>query len=184
MAMSDFRRNKLIYVFKAFFDVDNSGAIDQQDFCLAAERICRVHGWTVNEGKGAEVLQRLLDVWEALKRADSNSDGSVDQNEWCTMWETYAKGGNDSQEWQDKYRDFYFSIMDTSGEGTIELDEFAAVNKRDDVSDKDCSEAFKLLSKNNSSIVNSSTFAQLWKEFFTSDDPSAPGNFIYGKLKF
>lgn len=31
------------------------------------------------------------------------------------MWETYAKGGNDSQEWQDKYRDFYFSIMDTSG---------------------------------------------------------------------
>jgi hypothetical protein len=63
MAMSDFRRNKLIYVFKAFFglftflitrfqlmmlssfvakcflpiDVDNSGAIDQQDFRLAAE---------------------------------------------------------------------------------------------------------------------------------------------------
>ena len=63
MAMSDFRRSKLVYVFKAFFglftfphntisindvifsrrktsppiDVDNSGAIDQQDFRLAAE---------------------------------------------------------------------------------------------------------------------------------------------------
>lgn len=39
----------------------------------------------------------------------------VDQIEWCAMWEAYAKGENDYQEWQDKYRDFYFSIMDTSG---------------------------------------------------------------------
>jgi hypothetical protein len=38
-----------------------------------------VHGWSVNEGKGAQVLQRLLDVWEALKKADSNSDGTVRQ---------------------------------------------------------------------------------------------------------
>lgn len=59
MPLSNFRRNKLIYVFKAFFgknlsrehislvlmhvplfgliDVDNSGAIDQEDFRLAAE---------------------------------------------------------------------------------------------------------------------------------------------------
>lgn len=41
------------------------------------QRTCRVHGWNVNEGKGAQVLQRLMDVWETLKRADSNSDGSV-----------------------------------------------------------------------------------------------------------
>jgi hypothetical protein len=39
----------------------------------------------------------------------------VDQKEWCAMWEAYAKGETDYQEWQDKYRDFYFSIMDTSG---------------------------------------------------------------------
>lgn len=31
----------------------------------------------MNEGKGAQVLQRLLDVWEALKRADADNDGSV-----------------------------------------------------------------------------------------------------------
>lgn len=41
------------------------------------QRTCRVHGWNVNEGKGAQVLQRLMDVWETLKRADANSDGSV-----------------------------------------------------------------------------------------------------------
>ena len=38
----------------------------------------------------------------------------VDQEEWCAMWENYAKKG-ESQEWQEKYREYFFSIMDTSG---------------------------------------------------------------------
>lgn len=110
----------------------------------------------------------MQQIWLLLQKNVSK----VDQKEWCAMWEAYAKGETDYQEWQDKYRDFYFSIMDTSGwrefsrsfveycllimsclfwilsgEGTIELDEFAAVNRRNDVSDNDCSEAFKLMSK-------------------------------------
>lgn len=151
------------------------------------------------------------------------------------MWDSYAKGGNGYQEWQEKYRDFFFSIMDTSGwkintqmiyfrlvwltiivllgEGTIEEDEFKAINSREDVTPSECSEAYKQMSKvsrprtvfsfclssiafskkktdvlvcyrQNNTVINSAVFAQLWKEFFTSDDPSVPGNFIYGKLKY
>merc|ERR1711955_65786 len=57
MAMSDFRRKKLLYVFSNFFDVDNSGGIDDKEFTAAAERLCRVHGWSLQEGKGASVLK-------------------------------------------------------------------------------------------------------------------------------
>lgn len=47
----------------------------------------------------------------------------VDQEEWCAMWGSYAKGdGNASHEWQEKYRDFFFSIMDTSGWDNTNLD--------------------------------------------------------------
>lgn len=85
------------------------------------------------------------------------------------MWDSYAKGGNGYQEWQEKYRDFFFSIMDTSGwkintqriyfrlvwltiivllgEGTIEEDEFKAINSREDVTPSECSEAYKQMSK-------------------------------------
>ena len=63
------------------------------------------------------------------------------------MWENYAKGGEGSQDWQDKYRDFFFSIMDTSGEGTIEENEFTAANLRADITADECSEAYKNLSQ-------------------------------------
>lgn len=32
--------------------------------------------------------------------------------------------------------------------------------------------------------VSREQFAELWKEFFSTEDPNAPGNFIFGNLKF
>jgi len=152
MPMSDFRRKKLIYVFKTYFDVDNSGAIDQHDFELAAERMCRIRNWDVNEGKGAETHQRFLKVWDVLKGADTDSDGSVDEDEWCAMWEDYANGKRADLEWQDLYRDFIFQIIDTSSEGTIEENEFIVVNTRGGVSRDDCVTAYNKLTKVRSSL--------------------------------
>lgn len=181
--MSDFRRSKLIFVFKTFFDLDNSGSIDQEDFKLYAERVCKTHGWTVNEGKGAVAYQRVMSIWDALKKVDADGDGTVDQEEWCTMWNNLAQGQG-SQEWQEKYRDLIFSQIDTSGEGTIEEDEFTAVVTKYGAVASDSSEAFNRMTKNKSVTVDAALFARLWNEFFSSDDPSAPGNFIFGRLTF
>jgi len=32
--------------------------------------------------------------------------------------------------------------------------------------------------------VTREKFADLWKQYFCSDDPSVPGNFIFGKTSF
>jgi Ca2+-binding EF-hand superfamily protein len=185
MAMSDFRRKKLLYVFSTFFDVDNSGGIDDKDFATAAERLCRVHGWNVSEGKGAEVLKRLLGIWEALRQGDSDGDNEVDKDEWCALWEDFAKqNGGPSQQWQQLYKDLIFDLHDSSGDGSIGEDEFTTVNTRGDVTASDCKEAFSKISKNNSVEVTRDVYTQLWKEYFTSDDVNTPGNFIFGKLNF
>lgn len=42
------------------------------------------------------------------------TERQVDQEEWCTMWDGLAKGQS-QQEWQEKYRDVVFSLIDTSG---------------------------------------------------------------------
>ena len=94
----------------------------------------------------------------------------------------------------------------STGEGTIEVDEFTAVNVKYGASADDCAEAFKRISKvrcilirsfkmkfvinrwsalaQNNPVVTSTVFAQLWTEFFTSDDPNVPGTFIFGRLSF
>jgi len=104
------------------------------------KRVCKTHGWTVNEGKGAVAYQRVMSIWDALKKVDADGDGTVirsqsfntilmtecfmdcqvDQEEWCTMWNNLAQGQG-SQEWQEKYRDVIFSQIDTSGTIQIKL---------------------------------------------------------------
>jgi len=112
--MSDFRRKKLLYVFSTFFDVDNSGGIDDKEFTAAAERLCRVHGWTVNEGKGAAVLKSLLDIWGAIHQGDTDGDDQVDKDEWCNLFKNGC-----TEPWQQKYKDLIFDLHDTSGETAI-----------------------------------------------------------------
>merc|ERR1712071_550888 len=114
MAMSDFRRKKLLYVFSTFFDVDNSGGIDDKEFTAAAERLCRVHGWTVNEGKGAAVLKSLLDIWGAIHQGDPDGDDQVDKDEWCNLFKNGC-----TEPWQQKYKDLIFDLHDTSGDGSV-----------------------------------------------------------------
>merc|ERR1712071_449561 len=109
MAMSDFRRKKLLYVFSTFFDVDNSGGIDDKEFTAAAERLCRVHGWTVNEGKGAAVLKSLLDIWGAIHQGDTDGDDQVDKDEWCNLFKNGC-----TEPWQQKYKDLIFDLPATT----------------------------------------------------------------------
>lgn len=41
------------------------------------QRLCRVHGWSLKEGKGADVLKGLLDIWDALRQGDTDGDDQV-----------------------------------------------------------------------------------------------------------
>jgi len=179
MAMSDFRRKKLLYVFSNFFDVDNSGGIDDKEFTAAAERLCRVHGWSLQEGKGASVLKTLLDIWGALRQGDTDGDNQVDKEEWCTLWQNGC-----TAPWQLKYKDLIFDLHDTSGDGSIGEDEFIAVNAMADVTADDCKQAFKKLTNNGSVDLTRDAYTKLFQEYFASDDVNAAGNFIFGRSKF
>jgi len=179
MAMSDFRRKKLLYVFSTFFDVDNSGGIDDKEFTAAAERLCRVHGWSLKEGKGADVLKGLLDIWDALRQGDTDGDDQVDTEEWCTLWKNGC-----SEPWQLKYKDLIFDLHDTSGDGSIGEDEFVAVNAMGDVTADDCKAAFKKLTSNGSGELTRDAYTKLFNEYFVSDDVNAAGNYIFGRSKF
>lgn len=99
---------------------------------------------------------------------------------------------------------FMFDLEDASTDGTIDAQEFAIVCSSYGLDTKECEEAFAKMSKvsltNAKSIskyleINQSStqgaievtrdeFAILWREYFSSDEPSAAGNFIFGKTSF
>jgi len=182
MSISEFRKKKLLHVFNVFFDENNSGTIDEKDFDIAVVKITKLRNWAADGPEVAHIRQTLTQVWESLKEgADQDHDGVISIEEWCGMW---ANGDMSNQLWQQQYLDFFFELEDTSGDGTIDLEEFVKLFANYGISKDECSEAFNRLSKNNAVEVTKPEFAKLWHEYFTSDNPDAPGNCIFGKSKF
>ncbi|XP_068617709.1 sarcoplasmic calcium-binding proteins II, V, VI, and VII-like [Battus philenor] len=182
--LSDFRKKKLLYLFNKFFDSNNSGSVDKNDFELAAEKISKQRGWKSGDAQYKETLSALLKIWEGLQSvADADKDGQVTADEWVSMWEAFAKNPSSAYDWQSQYCSFIFKLEDASGDGAIDSEEFSSVYASFGLSKDDAVSAFNKMSKGKSS-VSWTEFQELWKEYFVTDDPNAPGNFIFGKSSF
>uniref|UniRef100_A0A1A9ZZ27 EF-hand domain-containing protein n=1 Tax=Glossina pallidipes TaxID=7398 RepID=A0A1A9ZZ27_GLOPL len=184
MSISDFRKKKLLFLFNVFFDVNQSGEIDVKDFELAIERVCQLRGWAKGTPKNQETHSVMLEIWEGLRsKADKDNDGQVSVEEWCNMWDAYAKDPSTVMDWQNKYMNFMFDLEDASNDGGIDASEFALVCSSYGLEKKECELAFKKMARGQDE-VSREQFASLWEEYFSSEDPCAPGNFIFGKTSF
>jgi len=182
MSVSEFRKKKLMHVFNVIFDFNRSGTIEEKDFEIAIEKICRSRGWSGSEAVAVETREKLFLLWESLKRmADRDKDESVSAEEWCHMW---ADGSSSSSDWQAKYMDFMFNLEDTSGDGEIDEEEFVKVYKNFNMDENELREAYRKFSKNSSVKVTREEFARLWNQYFSSEDPNELGNFLFGKASF
>ncbi|OXA52280.1 calexcitin-1 [Folsomia candida] len=179
--ISDFRQKKLIFIFENFFDVNHSGSIERKDFDQAVDYICGRRGWEKDSNKYNDTRERFIQIWDALRCvADANTDDQVSQEEWCRLWRTPS----DCESWQNTYQSFMFYLLDTSGDGSIDVDEFTSVCSTYGVSPDECRGAYKKLSKDGTVKVDKPYYSVLWKDFFFSDDTAALGNFIFGKINF
>ncbi|XP_013148035.1 PREDICTED: calcineurin subunit B-like [Papilio polytes] len=126
--VSDFRRIKLMYMFKVL-DKDGNGTIEKKDFEMACcFVVCRAHS-KHRELKQGDVADECFDmVWDALQKVgDANSDGQVNAEEWVAMWDTVSKSAAD-QDWLNKYCKFVFKMQDINGDGYIDSDDFVAAS--------------------------------------------------------
>lgn len=185
MGISEFRLKKLKYVFSVFFDVNHSGNIDKKDFELAVEQVGKMRGWTEATPLYRKMKDRLMLVWDGLqKSADDDGDGQISLEEWSSMWEEFARKPDNASEWQNLYMDVMFDIIDTSGDGTIDENEFCTVSDYYGLKREESSAAFRKFSKAGTVQVTRPVYQTYWREYFSSDDKDALGNFIFGKTSF
>ncbi|XP_034834801.1 calexcitin-2-like [Maniola hyperantus] len=182
--ISEFRKMKYLYLFHAFFDTNSSGSIDKNDFEVAIENIAKLRGWKPEDEKYKETEKSLKDIWEGLeKAADANKDGQVSIEEWLTMWEEFAKNPSEPFEWQAMYCKFIFELEDASSDGVIDSEEFSTVHECFGLQKEDSEAAFKFMTRGKKTITWEE-FQELWKQYFTSENPMDPGNFIFGAATY
>lgn len=182
--VSDFRKKKILHVFNTLFDSNKSGSIDKNDLEGIANKVAKVRGFKPGDAKFKEIQESLQTIWNLLQQhGDADNDGQVSAKEWIEICDDYAKNPNAPQQWQNACMKFIFDIEDASKDGSIDADEFSTIYASFGLDKVEAVQAFNKLSKGKSSVTWNE-FQELWKEYFTSEDPNAAGNFIFGKISF
>ena len=101
--LTNFQKNKLLFDFNTFFDLNNDGYLSYkvinvasrifivdyfwtlplslivcQDFQWAKDRICQMSGWKVNCAKYKATEKLFTDIWTSLVQvADTDHDGKI-----------------------------------------------------------------------------------------------------------
>ncbi|XP_068219080.1 uncharacterized protein Scp1 isoform X1 [Palaemon carinicauda] len=184
--------NRVKYVVRYMYDIDNNGFLDKNDFeCLALRN-------TLIEGRGEWSAEKyaanqkiMSNLWnEIAELADFNKNGEVTVDEFRKAVQNVCVGK--------KYDDFpacfktvitnFFKTVDVNGDGLVGVDEyrldcisrsaFANISEIDDAYNKLCSEEDK-----KAGGININRYQELYAQFISNPDESCNAVYLFGPLK-
>jgi Ca2+-binding EF-hand superfamily protein len=175
---SVFQRNKIEAMFTAF-DADGDGCLRREDFEALADRWGRLPGAEPGTELRARVERAAMGWWEHLVAgADANGDGGVDLDELMDLVDRLHTLPDEVR----ATAEAIFDVVDADGDGRISRAEHRRLIDVWHGRSTDTGDVFDLLDLDGDGYLSRSGFAELWLQFWVSDDPAEPGNFVCGPL--
>ncbi|MFD8418816.1 EF-hand domain-containing protein [Streptomyces sp. NPDC059466] len=175
---SAFQERKLKGMFAAF-DADGDGYLREDDFTALVARWSRLPGVGPGTQLRARVETLLMGWWGALLEAgDANGDGTVDMGELLTLVDRLPT----MTESVTATADTVFDAVDTNGDGRISPQEHRRLVETWSGRPADMTGVFELLDQDGDGHLGREEFASLWRQFWISDDPAEPGNWLCGRF--
>jgi len=184
--------NRVKFVVRYMYDIDNNGFLDKNDFeCLAVRN-------TVIEGKGEwndatfkKNQEVMANLWnEIAELADFNKDGEVSADEFkkAIQANCVGKAFGDMPGAFKAFVDVYFKTIDVDGDGTVGLTEFRVdcVNRMAYKNIKDLDDAYNKLLNDDDKKAGGITLAryqELYAHFIGNPDEGCPAVNLFGPLE-
>lgn len=157
------------------FDANNDGYWERSDFEQFVERMAEARGLE----PGAPEVKALSDVymqlWDGMQAADTDQDGRVSLDEALAFQERSF-----TPELVTSFAQVIFPVLDRNGDGEIGFEEYQDYLRTSSIDAGIAHDVFPRLDTNGDGRITSSEFEQLYREYFLSDDPDAPGSSLWG----
>jgi Ca2+-binding EF-hand superfamily protein len=178
MAMlSEFRRRKLSAGFNEL-DVNGDGRIEDSDIELLIKNHGRAYGHPEGSPEYEDLAQRTKDVWERLKLFDADGDGVVSLDEYVDGFAAFLGQRDEFMNSMGVLVDAFYTLADQDRDGLITEDELVMHFRAWNHSEGQAREAFPKLDRNGNGGISKEEWMQNLEEFYYSEDPQAPGNWL------
>jgi len=180
--LTDFQKRKLNVLFN-LYDVDKDGFEEQADF----EHIVQNVATTLRVQPGSPEYNRLyaahMAVWNNVQQL-SGSLGSqrVARDEYLAGYDRLLSDKDNFLATVGSWSDSIIELSDRDGDGRLSQQEYVANLRSFNVDEAAANEAFRRLDRNGDGYLTHDEISHSVEEFFYSDDPEAPGNWLVGPI--
>jgi Ca2+-binding EF-hand superfamily protein len=179
--LTDLQRRRLGSLFQAY-DTNKDGYVGREDLERRFDAMARQLGLDAEGQRYQDMRAEYLQGWDRLQAgADSDNDQRVTRDEFLDFMANAVIGreGGFAQVMAPALK-VMVAVVDTDRDGRIGLAEFVTWQGGIGVAETDADQTFRRLDRDGDSFVTQDELIQALQEYFTSTDPDAPGNSLYG----
>jgi Ca2+-binding EF-hand superfamily protein len=158
-------------------DQDGDGVLETSDFETWVARLAAIRGWEAGSAEYAGLEDVFLEAYKAVQAAHGGDNGVVDVADMTVDLVALARARSENFS---VWGDAMFRLIDADGDGTIGPDEYGDLMESVGIDRATRGEAFARLDLNGDGTISKEEFERLYLEFFTSEDPEAPGSAFWG----
>lgn len=180
--LSELRTRKFTALF-ACFDFDKNGVLEKGDYEHFAHNLSQAYDLRPGSTQYAAMHAETMALWEFIHTvADKDGDHRISPAEFITAYGAMTDDDATFQQLLMSYAEYVIRTGDQDGDGRLDEDEYATILWCYGIADADARAAFHHLVTDGSGYLTNQAMEQVFAEFFRSDDPDAPGNWMIGPL--
>ena len=180
--LTDFRKRKLITLFD-MYDVDKDGLLEQADYEQIVQKLATSLGYQPGSPEYTRLYADHVGVWNATYQlCGAPSSQRVTQEEYVAAFDQLLSDKDNYQAIVGNWADSLVELSDRDGDGRLSQQEYVANLRNFNANEAAANEAFRKLDRNRDGYLTHDEILLGVEEFFYSDDPEAPGNWLVGPV--
>ena len=180
--LTELQKEKIAHYFSVVLDQDRNGVLEEQDFLEIGESLCILWRYKPGTADYEEVMEQSRNSWRMFEREFSRMGGVADLANFLKFYEVMLSQVDDEM-----YDQFVtnvvsnvFDSFDQNGDGVISINEYVDMFMCYHIKIKYSAKAFRKLDLNGDEEISKEELMAAVSEFFKSNDPNAPGNWLFG----
>lgn len=171
---------KLTRLF-TLYDADGNGLLEERDYDAVARNGARALGYDPGTAEYATLHGAYMGIWQGVRQlADSNNDNQLTLDEFLAAYDKLIGQREVFTAVILDMAKMTIAFQDKNKDGKVEMAEHVAYDMAHNIQREEAEASFHQLDRDGDGYLTNAELIQDIDEFFYSDDPQAPGNWLLG----